>query len=430
MGILRKMGIRSLSLTDEKAWNTSLWNLFGSQSLSGENVNEYTALNYSTFWNGVNTYANDTSTLPLHLQRKDKRNTILASEKPLFRVMHDQANPFMTAQTLRAALMAHVLTWGNGYAEIVRDSLGVVRELWPITPNRVKPKWEDGGIAYEIIVGTDIVTLGPDKILHLHLLTFGGLVGYSLVALARKGIGLGMAMESFGAEYFGNGTHPGMIVEHPKTLTAQGSQNLRDSLHATYSGLGQAHRLMILEEGMQAKPIAIPPEDSQFLESRQFQITEMAQWFNLPPHKLKDLQRSSFNNISSEERSYFTGSLLPVLVTLEQQYNMQLLTLDEKIRQNLYFRHNASGILRGDDDGRINLYRGLFQVGAMSPNDIREKEDMDPIDEEFADEYFVPMNMIPLSMVREMLEKGSKPAASNQPAPDGQTGGQNNEKVV
>lgn len=410
------MGIKALSVTDERAWNPSLWNLMGSQSVSGENVNEYTALNYSAVFNAATLYAGTISTLPLHLLRKDGKKKVLATEKPLFRVMYAQPNPYVTAAALRAALMAHILTWGNAYAEIVRDGFGFVRELWPITPNRVTPKWKDGGIVYEITVSGQTVTLPWPKVLHLHGLGFDGLTGYSIIAMARKSIGLGMAMETFGALFFGQGTHPGIVVEHPGKLTEQGSKNMRDALAETYSGLGQAHRLMLLEEGMKIEKLTVPPEDAQFLESRQFQIPEIARWFNLPPHKLKDLTKSSFNNIESEQISFVTDSILPWLITLEQQYMAQLLTLEEQTKQNLYFKHNVEGLLRGDAASRSNLYRALWQVGAITINEIREREDWDPSEEEFADEHFVPLNMAPLSMVRELLEKG--PAAAPPPASD------------
>ena len=430
MGILRKLGIKSLSVTDEKAWGRPMWNLAGSQSLSGETVNEYTALTYSAVFNAVTLYAGTISTLPLHLKRKDGKKSVLATEKPLFRVLYAQANPFMTSQALRSAMTGHLFTWGNAYAEIVRDGYGFPRELWPITPNRVAPRWVNGAIDYEITVGGEIVVLKSDKVLHLHGLGFDGLMGYSNVAMARKSIGLGMAMETFGAMYFGNGTHPGMIVSHPNKLSDQGHKNLSTALSESHSGLGQSHRLMLLEEGMTATPITIPPEDAQFLESRQFQIPEIARWFNLPPHKLKDLTRSSFNNIESEQISFVTDSILPWLVTIEQQYNTQLLSLSEQVNQKLYTKHNVEGLLRGSAETRAKLYQSMFQIGGISPNDIREKEDMDPIDDPMADEYFVPLNMVPLSMVREILEKASKPTTQVDKTSDGQTGGQDNEEVV
>src|SRR5664280_3839311 len=219
-------------------------------------------------------------------------------------------------------------------------------------------------------------------------LGFDGFVGYSVIAMARKSIGLGMALETFGALYFGQGTHPGVIVSHPTSLSAQSQANLKASLIEEYSGLGKTHRLMLLDEGMKLEKLGIPPNDSQFLESRQFQIPEIARFFNLPPHKLKDLTKSSFSNIEQEQMSYVTDCILPWLVTLEQNYNMQLLTLSDKSLSGygrLYFKHSFEGLLRGDMAARGSFYTALFGLGALSSNDIRAYEDKDPI--QGGDEY-------------------------------------------
>lgn len=409
MGILSRISrINNLAVNDPKAWDRSLWNLFGSKSLSGEVVTEETALTYSAFWNAVSLISGTVSTLPLHLLRKDGKKTVEMREKKLFRVLHDQFNPYMTAQVGREVMTAHILTWGNCYLEKVKDGVGNIVQLWPITPNRVTPKWENGDIAYEIQVDNKTVTLYRDSILHIPGLGYDGLVGYSVVAMARKSIGLGMAMETFGSLFFGNGTHPGAVVTHPGTL--KDPEKLRNAMAATYSGLGQSHRFMLLEEGMKIEKVGIPPEDSQFLESRQFQIPEMARWFNLPPHKLKDLTRSSFSNIESEQISFVTDSILPWLIRFEQNFNMQLLTDAEKYQQKLYFRHNVDGLLRGNSTDRANYYKAMWSSGFMTQNEVREKEDMDPSSNAYADELFIPLNnMIPLSKIDEFLSKQSTP---------------------
>ena len=222
MGIVARIQnrVKNLSLTDEKAWNPSLWNLIGSQSLSGENVTEQTALTYSAYWCGVVLISGTISTLPLHLLRKAGKKTNFMTEKRLFRVLHDRFNPYMTAQVGREVMMAHLLTWGNCYAEIVRNVLGEVVELWPIAPNRVTPEWRDDGMVYRIKVGNEDIYLPREKVLHVPGLGYDGFTGYSVIAMARKSIGLGMAMETFGALYFGNGTHPGVVVSHPNELSA------------------------------------------------------------------------------------------------------------------------------------------------------------------------------------------------------------------
>lgn len=396
MGVFGRIkNMFNLNVTDEKAWNPRLWNLRGNQTESGENVTEYSALNYSAVYNATSLISGTVSTLPLGLKRKENRNTLTVDSNPLHSVLHDQANPYMTAQIMREVGMGHVLLWGNSYAEIVRNRMGEVIELWPITPNRVQVKLFNGEMVYTIkmTTGEDVV-LARDKVLHIPGMGFDGYVGYSLVSLAANAIGLGMAMETFGSRYFGNGTHPGVVVTHPGKLSPEAAKALQESLVSAYSGLGKSHRLMLLEENMKLEKLTIPPNDSQFLESRQFQVPEIARWFNLPPHKLKDLTKSSFSNIEAEQISFVTDSILPWLVRLEQNYKMQLLNVLEK-KQGLYFKHTVEGLLRGNAKDRALLYKAMWMMGSISPNEIREKEDMDPIDG--GDEYFVPTNMQPLS---------------------------------
>ena len=399
-----------LSATDEKAWDPSLWNLAGAQSLSGESVTEESALTYSAVYNATTLIAGTVGALPLHLMRKKTRGgTQIADNRPIYRVLHDQANEYMTAMAFRECMMAHVLLWGNGYAEIVRNELGDVKALWPIPPNRVRVTMEGGRLVYKIRVDRKDIVLPRERVLHVPGLGFDGFMGYSVVGMARKSIGLGMALETFGSLYFGQGTHPGTIISHPGKLTDSAHKNLQDSLMTAYSGLGQSHRLLLIEEGMKVEKFGVPPEDSQFLQSRQHQIPEIARWFNLPPHKLKDLTKSSFSNIESEQISFVTDSILPWLIRLEANYNMQLLRPNEAGRQKLYFKHVVEGLLRGDSASRAAFYSTMFGIGAMSVNEIREKEDMNPV--EGGDEHFVPMNMT-------TLEEAGKPAPPPPPPPD------------
>lgn len=402
LGRRLKRSFQALSVTDEKAWNPSLWNLLGSQSVSGETVTEHTALTYSAVFNAISLISGTIAALPLHLMQKRGEAKRVADDRKVYGVLHDQWNPWMTAMAGRECLMAHVLAWGNGYCEIVRDGFGEVTQLWPITPERVRPSVEGGELVYYVKVDGPERRFPRSRIFHLPGLGFDGLMGYSVVSLARKSFGLGMAIETFGALYFGQGTHPGVAVTHPGRLTDQGHKNLSTSLADSYAGLGKSHRLMLLEEGMKVEKLGVPPNDSQFLESRQFQVAEIARWFNLPPHKLKDLTRSSFNNIESEQRSFYVDSVLPWLVRLEQNYNLQLLTPSDKFytgRGRLYFKHSPEGILRGDAAARGQFYKDLFGIGALSVNEIRALEDLDPVDG--GDIHLVPLNMIPLELAGE-----------------------------
>lgn len=409
MGLIRSLFSekRDLSLTNPKAWNPSLWNLMGSQSHAGVNVNEDTALNYSAVFNAIALISGTVATLPLHLMRKKASGQSLATDKRVYRVLHDIANPEMTAMTLKEVLTAHILAWGNCYAEKVIDDRNNIYELWPIAPNRVRmARGADRQLRYVIKMpsGEEIV-LRRDKILHVPGLGFDGWQGYSVITRARESIGLGMAAEEFGALHFGSGTHPGVVVSHPSKLSQEAHDNLKGDLVNKYSGLGKSHRLLLLEEGMSIEKIGFSPEDSQFLETRQFQIPEIARWFNLPPHKLKDLTKSSFNNIEQEQISFVTDSILPWLVRFEQHYNMQLLTEQERNRK-LYFKHIVEGLLRGDAESRGNFYNQMFMIGGMSINEIREKEDLNPI--QGGDEHFVPLNMIPLESAKDYVMQSTQ----------------------
>ena len=402
----------NLSLTDPKAWDTSLWNLRGSQSVSGETVTESTALTYSAVYNAVSLISGTVGSLPLHLMQKEGKSKRIVDDRSLYRVMRSQWNPYMTAMAGREVMMNHILTWGNGYAEKVRNGFGDLVELWPIPPNRVAPKMEGGELVYEIRMdGESDLTLAREKILHIPGLGFDGFVGYSVISMARKSIGLGMALETFGSLYFGQGTHPGVIITHPNKLGTDAHSNLKKALTDTYSGLGQSHRLMLLEEGMKPEKVGIPPEDSQFLESRQFQIPEVARWFNLPPHKLKDLTKSSFSNIESEQISFVTDSILPWLIRLEQNYWMQLLTPREQ-KEKLYFKHVVEGLMRGNAKDRAEFYKIMWQFGFMTENEVRRLEDLNPNPNPLADELFIMANMVPLSKYEDYFAKNKGPSPS------------------
>lgn len=394
-------------MSDPKAWDRTLWNLAGSQSVSGENVTEYTALTYSAFWNAVQLISGTVGSLPLHLMQRKGKTKIFAENKPLYQIMHNRWNPFMTAMAGRETLAAHALTWGNGYAEKIWNGYGEIASLWPITPDRVTPMMEGGEIKYRITMqGEADITLPKEKILHIPGLGYDGLIGYSIVAMARKSIGLGMAMETFGSRFFGEGTHPAGYLKMP--LDMKDPKAVREAYKEVYAGLGKTHQLMLLEPDMEYKEIGIPPEDSQFLESRQFQIPEIARWFNIPPHKLKDLTKSSFNNIESEQASFVMDCILPWSIRFEQNYWMQLLSVAEQ-KQGFYFKHILEGLLRANSKDRAEYLRLMIGNTMMTPNEARGKEDLNPSDNPLADELFVNIATIPLSKLEEyVLSKKSQ----------------------
>jgi len=406
----------NLSVSDPKAWNPLLWNIrqYGSQSISGEIVTEETALTYSAFWNAVNLISGTIASLPCNLMQRKSRGADIYTESTAYDVMHTRWNPYMTAKVGRQVITAHVLTWGNGYAEKVVNGLGELIELWPIAPDRVtKIDLIENDLVYTIRTKDGPKYLPRRNILHLHGLGFDGFQGYSVVAMARKNLGLGMAMETYGSKFFANGINPGAIIKHDGTV--ENIKEMREALSEAYAGLGNTHRLMLLEDGMDFEEIGVKPEDSQFLQSRQFQITDIARWFNLPPHKLKDLSKSSFNNIEQEQISFVTDSILPWLIDFEQEYNTQLLTDGQRLKDKLYFNHIVEGLLRADAKSRAQYYALMKRNGFMSINEVREKENLNPREDELADDLWTEINLAPISKWDQITKKqaGVTPNAQN-----------------
>jgi HK97 family phage portal protein len=308
--------------------------------------------------------------------------------------------------------------WGNCYAEIVRNGYGDIIQLWPITPNRVRMEIKEGELIYNINVGAEEIPLGRNQILHIPGLGFDGLQGYSVIAMARKSLGLGMALETFGALYFGQGTHPGLVVSHPNKLSPETRGNLESALNTQYSGLGNSNRLMLLDDGLKPEKIGIPPNDSQFIESRTFQISDVARWFHMPVHRLRNLDRATNNNIEAEQISWVVDTLLPWCIRLEQCFDQQLLTEPEKVRQFLYLRHNLDGQMRGNSTDRANYYKIMTSIGGMTINDVRRKENFDPFSDSYADEPFIAINnMIPLSKIDEYIANQAKQSTTKTSAP-------------
>jgi len=230
-------------------------------------------------------------------------------------------------------------------------------------------------------------------VLHIPGLGFDGLVGYSPIAMAKNAIGMALATEEYGARFFANGANPGGVLEHPGVI--KDVQRVKDSWNAAYQGSGNAHRVAVLEEGMKFQAIGIPPEQAQFLETRKFQIDEIARIFRVPPHMVGDLEKSSFSNIEQQSLEFVKYTLDPWVVRWEQSLCQALLLPSEK--NDLFIRFNLDGLLRGDYASRMTGYATGRQNGWLSANDIRELEDMNRIPaSEGGDLYLINGNMTKL----------------------------------
>ena len=402
------MGILSaLFRSRDKPKNSTVgsgYSFFFGGTTSGKRVNEMSAMQMTAVYSCVRILAEDVAGLPLHLYRyTDNGSKEKAIEHPLYRLLHDEPNPEMTSFIFRETLMTHLLLWGNAYAQIVRNGKGEVLGLYPLMPNKMSVDRDtDGKLWYTYTRSTDeaptmkgsTVKLHPYDVLHIPGLGFDGLVGYSPIAMAKNAIGMGIACEEYGARFFANGAAPGGVLEHPGTV--KDPQKIRDSWNSVYRGTGNAHKVAVLEEGMKYTPIGISPEQAQFLETRKFQINEIARIFRVPPHMVGDLEKSSFSNIEQQSLEFVKYTLEPWVIRWEQSIMRALLSTQEK---EMYFvKFNLEGLLRGDYQSRMNGYAIARQNGWMSANDIRRLENLDQIPkEDGGDLYLINGNMLPLS---------------------------------
>lgn len=384
----------------------SAYTFFMGGSTAGKNVNERSAMQMTAVYACVRILSEAIAGLPLHMYRyKDEGGKEKATGHTLYHLLHDEPNPEMTSFVFRETLMTHLLLWGNAYAQIIRNGKGEVIALYPLMPNRMEVNRDQNGMLYYVyqkssddaptMEGSSVI-LSPSEVLHVPGLGFDGLVGYSPIAMAKNAIGLSMAAEEYGAKFYANGAAPSGVLEHPGVL--KDPAKVRDSWNAAFGGSSNSHKVAVLEEGLKYTPISISPNEAQFLETRKFQIDEIARIFRVPPHMVGDLEKSSFSNIENMSREFVTYTLSPWMVRWEQSLSKALLSEEEKV--SYFFRFNVDGLLRGSYHERMQGYSVGIQNGFMCPNDVRELEDLDLIPEELGgNKYMVNGNMVDLKNV-------------------------------
>ena len=382
---------------------------------SGKAVTERSAMQMTTVYSCVRILSEAVAGLPLHLYRyTDSGGKTMALDHPLYRLLHDEPNPEMSSFVFRETLMTHLLLWGNAYAQIIRNGKNEIIALYPLMPNRMTvDRDENGRLYYAYSHGSDeairdksqTVILSPTDVLHIPGLGFDGLVGYSPIAMAKNAIGMAIACEEYGAKFFANGASPGGVLEHPGTI--KDPQRVRDSWMSQFGGSANANKIAVLEEGLKFTPIGIAPEQAQFLETRKFQINEIARIFRVPPHMVGDLEKSSFSNIEQQSLEFVKYTLDPWVIRWEQSIQRSLFNAEEKPRY--FVKFNLEGLLRGDYQSRMNGYAIGRQNGWMSANDIRELENLDRIPaEDGGDLYLINGNMTKLADARVFVVGGKE----------------------
>ena len=376
--------------------NGNRYSFFFGGTSSGKPVNETTAMQMTAVYSCVRILSETVAGLPLNVYKyNDSGGKEKAFRHPLYRLLHDEPNPEMTSFAFRETLMSHLLLWGNAYAQIIRNARGEVIALYPLMPNKMTVDRDQNGRLFYLyqrgledpstLGKSTQVSLSPSDVLHIPGLGFDGLIGYSPIAMARNAIGLAIATEEYGAKFFANGAAPSGVLEHPGTL--KDPQRIRDSWNAAHQGSENAHKIAVLEEGLKYTPIGISPEQAQFLETRKFQINEIARIFRVPPHMLADLEKSSFSNIEQQSLEFVKYTLDPWVVRWEQSMCRVLLSESEK--PAYFIKFNVDGLLRGDYASRMSGYATARQNGWMSANDIRELENLDRIAPELGGDLYL-----------------------------------------
>ncbi len=371
-------------------------------SSAGKLVTERSAMQMTAVYACVRILSEAVAGLPVHLYRyTDDGSKEKAIDHPLYLILHDEPNPEMSSFVFRETLMTHLLLWGNAYAQIIRNGKGEVVALYPLMPNKMTVDRDSNGMLFyqyqrssdEALKDVGTVILSPRDVLHIPGLGFDGLVGYSPIAMAKNAIGLAIAAEEYGSKFYANGAAPSGVLEHPGTI--KDPSRVRESWQNTFGGSSNASKVAVLEEGMKYTPISISPNEAQFLETRKFQINEIARIFRVPPHMVGDLEKSSFSNIEQQSLEFVKYTLDPWVIRWEQSIQRRLLLPDEK--KNYFVKFNVEGLLRGDYASRMQGYATARQNGWMSANDIRELENLDRIpDEEGGNLYLINGNMLPL----------------------------------
>lgn len=343
----------------------------GVTTTAGQNVNIYTAMNYSAVWSAVSGISKSIGSFPCCLYRAEAGGRVRLDRHPLFWLLHEEPNPLTTPMTFFETMLYHVLVTGNAYAEISRNGSGAPGALWIADPNKIRPEMRGQSLVYMDSATRN--TIPSRDMIHVAGLGWDGMQGYSVITKARESIGAGLAMEKYGGAYYGNGTAMGLVFEHPGRLTQDAQDRLTNNIQRKHQGAERAFRPFVAEENMKVKSVAFSPKDSEFLGSRLYGLEEIARWFDYPVTKLKSKggERPGGNR-ELEALEYVVDCLRPWLVRLEQELNRKLIPMRE--RPDVYCEFNADAYLRGDSKAEAESLQVYFDMGVIDAEYIAQKK--------------------------------------------------------
>jgi len=359
------------------------------------------ALTLTAVWCAIRLLAESVSSLPISVYTKQINGDKLEDKKnPIYNLLKYKPNYYQNKITFFEYIMLCICTNGNAYAKIIRNNSGTPIQLLCVDPTDVTIVVKDNELFYQV---DNSGVLDASDILHFKTLTDDGVNGLSPIDQCAKALNWSLSLEQFGATFFSNGAKPSSILQTDRALSDTALERLKSSFNNNYSKLKNSNSTIVLEEGLTFKPISISPEQAQFLSSRQFSIEEVARIFNCPPHMLKDLTKSSFNNIEMQSQEFVTYTLMPYITRIEEEINLKLFRTNQLGKTFVEF--NVNGLLRGDVKSRTEAYKAAITNGYMSINEVRQKENMNSI--EGGDKHFMQMNMTTIEKIGEDADTNS-----------------------
>lgn len=407
MGILNTLEKRQGFGPADDFWYRPTWmsGAAGSKEASPEQ-----ALSVSAWFCGISIIAGTMGSMPLKLYRRNGAAREEVKDDPRHWLMYRRPNRFQTAFEWREMCQGHLLARGNAYSRIVRDRAGRPTDLLPLHPDRVEVRVEAGEVVYKVQTTTGEKTYPAKDVLHMRGMGGNGLTGWSVAALARRSLGYALQLENHGSELMGNKARPGGVLSTDQVLKKETKDALAQGWDSMFTG-GGLGKTAVIDAGLSWQQVGFSAEDAQFLDSRKFQITDVARWLNIPPHFLKDLERATFGNIEQQSLEFAVHTIRPWAERWEQRLDLAFLEDDE--RGELFYKFSLDALLRGDQESRANFYQSLFNMGSLSPNDIRAKEDMNPV--EGGDQRFVQLNLMPLEQAGELVQLPTPSPPDSEP---------------
>ena len=383
------------------------------QNTTRKRISYQTALANTAVWASVRVVAESIATLPCHVYKKDNGIRIKDTAHPIYKILHDSPNETTSSINFFESMLTHLLIYGNSFVEIVRDRFGDVASLHILEPQLMTVKSENGTLLYEYNFNGNLLKYNSEKILHVAGLGWNGIVGFSPLHLFSNDIRTMKSQGDFALDFFSNGAKKTPVLKYSGKLKDEAKQSLKSSFRDSWN-----NGIVLLEEGIEVEPMTMALSDAQFLESRRFSVEEIARIYRVPPHMIGDLSRATFSNIEHQAMSFVQNTILPWCARIEKAINIKLFNDTEKSTHFVKFA--LDGLLRGDTTTRNQVYKIQQEAGILSINEWRALEDLPPINEKYADDYFISQQIRPIETAY-VIEETNKKGTTNEKTDDDDT---------